>query len=235
MNGSPRIPGPRLVIGLFLVLLGAVLVFDEVGLFDADLVLPYWSLVLVLIGALQLLRGTGPLVALLLIAAGIWILAFNLGWTEIELSDAWPLILVLIGLALVRQALRDEPAEKADQGDRVSVVSIFADRVVRSASARFAGGRATAMLGAAKVDLTHAGIDGTAVLDVFAFWGGIEVTVPQEWGVIGQVVPVMAAFEDKTHPGTDDRQRLVIRGAALMGGIEVRHAAQSSAKERWTS
>ena len=39
-----------------------------------------------------------------------------------------------------------------------------------------------------------------AVLDVVAFWGGIELKVPAGWNVEGQVMPILGGFEDKTQP-----------------------------------
>ena len=84
------------------------------------------------------------------------------------------------------------------------------------------GGDLTAMMGGCEIDLRQASIDrDEAVIDVFAFWGGIEIKVPEDWTVIsardaadgrhrGQDAPAAATRPDK---------RLVIRGIAMMGGI----------------
>ena len=89
----------------------------------------------------------------------------------------------------------------------------------------FKGGSATAIMGGAKIDLRQASIgQGEAVLDVLAFWGGIEIRVPEDWLVVPQIFPFMGGFDDRTGPppvGT--RKRLIVRGLAFMGGVEVRH------------
>jgi hypothetical protein len=89
----------------------------------------------------------------------------------------------------------------------------------------FKGGNAVAIMGGAKIDLREASIaQGEAVIDVVAFWGGIEIKVPEDWIVSPQVFPFMGGFDDRTGPPpTGSRKRLVVRGLAFMGGVEVKH------------
>jgi hypothetical protein len=55
-------------------------------------------------------------------------------------------------------------------------------------------------------------------------WGGIEIRVPEDWTVVSKVVPVMAGVEDKTRPPQGaTAHRLVLRGLALMGGVEIKN------------
>jgi len=62
------------------------------------------------------------------------------------------------------------------------------------------------------------------VLDVFAMWGGIEILVPADWGVVVQGTPIMGAFEDKTSPPRDGSgAKLIIKGVVIMGGVEIKN------------
>jgi hypothetical protein len=94
----------------------------------------------------------------------------------------------------------------------------------RLSTQNFKGGTAIAVMGGAKIDLRTASIgQGEAAIDVLAFWGGIEIRVPDDWIVVSQVFPFMGGFEDKTGthmPGA--RKRLIVRGLAFMGGVEVK-------------
>jgi predicted membrane protein len=89
----------------------------------------------------------------------------------------------------------------------------------------FRGGALTAILGGCELDLRHASISsGQAVIDTFALWGGIDIKVPQEWSVVVQGTPILGAFDDKTvRVGGDGSKVLVIKGVALMGGVELKN------------
>jgi predicted membrane protein len=78
-------------------------------------------------------------------------------------------------------------------------------------------------MGGCELDLRHASIQGEAVLNVFAMWGGIEIKVPEDWVVSMQGTPILGGFSEKTMVSKDTSKRLVIRGYAIMGGVEVRN------------
>ena len=55
-------------------------------------------------------------------------------------------------------------------------------------------------MGGCEVDLRNAVINGDAVIDVFAMWGGIEIRMPEDFTLINRVTAVMGAVEDNTRP-----------------------------------
>jgi predicted membrane protein len=95
----------------------------------------------------------------------------------------------------------------------------------RPKSQDFQGGDATSLLGGCKIDLRQAAIKREeAILDVFALWGGIEVIVPRNWSVVIQGTPILGAFADKTDSSKEEGgPRLIIRGAVIMGGVEIKN------------
>ena len=103
-----------------------------------------------------------------------------------------------------------------------NIVAVLSQRKIANTSQEFTGARAVAFMGGCELDLTQADIASSpAVIEAFAMWGGIEIYVPDGWEIIGEVVPVMAGFEIKTVPTSAPRRQLIVRGAALMGGIVV--------------
>ena len=89
----------------------------------------------------------------------------------------------------------------------------------------FKQGDYTAFMGGCEIDLSQATMAAEgAVIDVFAFWGGIDLKVPKTVTIESQVTAVLGAFEDKTDRSqADPQQKLLIRGMAMMGGVDVKN------------
>src|SRR5262245_37052132 len=98
---------------------------------------------------------------------------------------------------------------------------------VRKVGAQFKGGEVVAVMGGCDVDLSAASIAGEAVLDVLAFWGGIGIRVPRGWEVVDRVTPILGGFDDRSDDAPAGAPRLVLRGAVIGGGIDVRHPKES--------
>jgi hypothetical protein len=219
----------RLVIGAFFVLLGLLLTLDNFGIAATHSLLRYWSLVLVVIGGLQIAAGRRVL-GILQLGAGLWVLGWNLGILHVSIFDLWPLVLIGAGLSMVARATgftvggpqTSTPAES-------SVVAVLSSRNVAVTSRVFSAASVFALMGSCKLDLTGAEMgEGRAVVDATAIWGGIVILVPPDWEVLSEVVPVMGGFEMKAASSTLPRRQLLVRGAALMGGIEVKNARRTA-------
>jgi hypothetical protein len=102
------------------------------------------------------------------------------------------------------------------------------ERIIRTPD--FRGGEVTAIMGGFEIDLRGAGIVGDeAVLEVFTLWGGVEIRVPEDWIVQIQATPILGGISETVTgpavpaaPSSGPRKRLVIRGTAIMGGVEVK-------------
>jgi predicted membrane protein len=95
-----------------------------------------------------------------------------------------------------------------------------------SDSAAFQGGDLVAVMGACRLDLRQASIAGSeAVIDVLTVMGGVELRIPETWTVDARVLPLMGGVTDRSRRATGQTatQRLVIRGTAFMGGVEVKN------------
>ncbi len=94
----------------------------------------------------------------------------------------------------------------------------------RGVSGDFKGGQAFAFMGGCEIDLRRASMArDEAVLDVFVFWGGAEIKVPEDWEVVNRGIAVLGGFVDNTRHPAGAQKRLVITGMAIMGGVEVKN------------
>jgi len=229
MNGNEgfRIT-PRLIIGLAIVAFGMLWLLDNMAYINASHYTRYWPVVLIAIGLAKLAEPrsakTGGIV---LIVIGAAFLGSTLTNFSFDFSDLFPLGLTLLGAKLVIDAMsRKRAASSAN--DPNSVVHAFAMMAgvhLQNTSPEFRGGDANAIMGGVELDLRNAQIkDGEeAVLDTFALWGGVEITVPENWRVIGQVMPLMGGFENKTRAAGASGPVLVVKGTAVMGAVEVKN------------
>jgi hypothetical protein len=226
---TPRFEGPkgRLAVGLVFICLGLVLTFDQAGVLNLEGFGRFWPLLLIGIGVVKARQpiedGQRAVGTALLLVGGLFQLLSVLSW-----GRAWPLVLVAAGTFLLWQATTRPPVP--DTAPRTSPVA--SELVLLGAFRRalrvpdFAGGYVTAVLGGIELDLRQCRIgESPAVLDVVAFWGGIDLKVPREWTVEGRVVPIMGGFDQRASgpTGPEEGPRLVVRGFAVMGGVAVGH------------
>jgi hypothetical protein len=223
---APRVT-PLFIFGVAIFLAGIAFTLDNLGVVDADQFVDLWPMILVAVGLAKVAAApatSGWLTAGIWILVGVWWTLFNLAIVDFHPIDFWPVFLIIAGFTLVRRALR-RPASGAEPSpDRLSGFAVLGGSSRRSASPDFKGGDFTAVMGGCEVDLRDARIaTGPAVIDVFAFWGGVEIRVPDDWAVDSEVTAILGGFDDKSGKGIVDKsQRLIIRGLAMMGGVEVR-------------
>jgi class 3 adenylate cyclase len=99
------------------------------------------------------------------------------------------------------------------------------------------GGRtkAVAVMGGCDMDLRRAEIEGPEVeITAFAFWGGIEIIVPEGFDVELRGFSFMGgrSLRLKDVPIVPGSPRIVVRGFAVMGGIEVKSRPNRSARQQ---
>jgi Domain of unknown function (DUF5668)/Cell wall-active antibiotics response 4TMS YvqF len=219
---------PGLVVGVAVMLLGAVLTLDNFGLFEGTQIIRFWPLLLVALGVARLV-GAGQLGrhpdAYVFLFLGVGLLFVNFG--VVRFRDMLAVLLLCGGAAIAWRAAKGAgraptPASLADPSRYFDLVAIMGG-VHRLVGAQdFQGGHATAVLGGCEIDLTRASpAGGVAVINIFAFWGGVDIKVPDDWAVEIQGVAVLGGFTDSSHRPLEDRKKLIVTGYTVMGGVEV--------------
>ena len=229
MNGSNgfRI-SPRLIVGLTILALGILWTLDSMDILESEYYTQFWPVAVILVGAARLVDPrASKSSAIVFMAFGGFLLFATLSHFRFSFSNLIPLGIALLGAKLVWDALGRKRAD-ASYDDPNSVVHAFAMMAGihhQSTSQSFRGGDANAIMGGVELDLSKAQMkDGEeAVLDAFAMWGGIEIRVPENWRIVGQVMPLLGGFDNKTRTASTTGPVLIIRGAAVMGAVEVKN------------
>ncbi len=138
------------------------------------------------------------------------------------------------GLFVLRLLLRRKKFRKkyGDDGGAVSVWSIFGGREWRSDGTPFRGGNVIATFGACEVDLTGTTVNNDeASIEATAIFGGVKIVVPHGWRIVTNGSQLFGAYVNKTRPpqsGSGSAPRLLVKGLALGGAVEVTHTATDS-------
>jgi predicted membrane protein len=230
MSARPRFT-PQVLFGLLVIVAGVLFTLDNLDVIDAEPYLRYWPAGLVALGLLKLAQireGGGWFGGLFLVALGTWMLLERMVYIRIDLHEVWPLFLVFFGGYMVWRGIGGTRRVRAtDSNAHLSALAVMAGIARGNNSAAFEGADLTAIMGGCEIDLRQASIaPGTeAQIDCFAFWGGIDIRVPEDWTIILHVVPLMGGVEDKTRPAQQAAggKCLHIRGFAIMGGIAIKN------------
>jgi predicted membrane protein len=217
---------PRLIIGLAILALGALWTLDNLNLLESENFTQWWPVVLIAIGAVQFLnRKTNRMGPVLLMAAGVFLLAVTVGGYDFDLGDLIPLAIALFGAKLVWDAVsrRSARAGIANDDSTVSSFAMMAGVHWQSTSRAFRGGEVNAIMGGVELDLRNVEIKpgDEPVIDALAIMGGVEIFVPVGWKIVASVLPIMGGFEDKTAARSETGPTLTVRGTAIMGAIVV--------------
>lgn len=224
-----RRSAPGLILGLAIIAFGLALTLDNLDVIEVGQVTRFWPVLVMLAGLAKVFespRAWRDVNAWVWVAFGV---ALQLHVLDIvRIYRLWPLVFVFAGLSMVLR--RREPCERGHASDVSADSSIsalaFMGGVSRgNASADFRGGSVTAVMGGIELDLRQAKIaNGVAEIEVFSFWGGIEITVPPDWTVDTRGWALLAGFDDQTQGGApNSQQRLVVSGLAIMAGVEIKH------------
>jgi len=242
---------PRLVLGLALMAFGTLFLLDELRIVDFDDIFRWWPLIPLAVGVTMIARPAGTAsraFGTLLAVFGVWQLLYDFDLIDFEFWDAWPLLLIGTGAWVVWRSMSESdqpflgpkvpiaPAaprgghsehESADAGtgsneDNLSAFAFIGHVAKSTTSKSFHTADLTAIMGGCTIDLRAAdvGPDG-AVIDAFAFWGGIKIIVPTDWDVTNKVLPLLGGSEDSSRATPGSSKQVLVRGSAIMGGIEI--------------
>ena len=239
MNNSFRFSA-QFIFGVGIIIFGLLFTLDNLDLIEAREYLRFWPAIFVIVGLAKIVQP-GPTAAkvfgVALILLGSLMILDRLDLIYFNIWRLWPIFIILFGYSIVRGALGRQKVMEgntgflggksvADSNSYIKGAALMGGVVRSSDSQDFRGGELTAVMGGCEVDLRRASMkEGTeARLEIFTFWGGVELKVPEDWAVVVQVTPIMGGVEDKSVPPKGGAsKKLILTGQCIMGGAEVRN------------
>jgi hypothetical protein len=222
-----------MVPAIVLIGIGALFLLNNLHILDVHDIARYWPAILIAVGLVKLVDssdGTGRAGGAVLVAVGAVFMARTLGYLDVSIGDLWPLILIGLGLMMLFERsdvfkLGLKLGKTNLGGRKESAVFSGGKRVISDPN--FQGAKFDAVFGGFEIDLRRADIADSAVLELNAVFGGIEVRIPESWSVEMKGAGVFGGFVDNTMQ-PDPRlypqlKRLIVKGGAVFGGVEIKN------------
>ena len=224
---------PQFAFGLFVTLVGVVLMLDTLRVVDAGRAFSLWPIGLIALGGTILARGDdapGRFWGFVWVIVGSWWLLRNLGWITIGFWQLfWPLLLMAFGFSIIMRTLREGGHMRTLSTAAGHLFAVFTETKRQFDGQPFEGATMTAVFGSCDLDLRRAivppGED--RVVEIFGVFCGHRIHVPADWNVLLNVSPVMTDSKDERvaplspPPLTGAPPRLIVRGLAVLSDIKV--------------
>lgn len=211
----------RLMLGLFLVVIGTVFLLRNLEIIDLPWYFYTWQMLLITIGAFNFLTGNKS-AGFIITGVGLVFLLPKIA--DFDLKDFWPVILIIIGLSFFfRNRSKGNYLQNENKLDVIDEVAFLGggDKIFTSQALQ--GGKLSVTFGGLDIDLRKCRLaPGPQVLDISIFAGGIDLKIPDSWVVKSEITPVAGGFSDKRSPSTTNGDSmLILKGSIVFGGIDI--------------
>jgi hypothetical protein len=225
--------GHRLIPALIVIGIGVLFLLNNLNILYFSEWVRYWPVILIAIGLVKLVDANTPsghVAGAILVGVGAVFLVQTLGYLNVRLHDLWPLI--LIGAGLVMLFNRDSwhgvcRGPRTYAHGRMREASVFGGGKRQVNTQDFTGGHIDAVFSGYQIDLRGAIMTSdSATLKISAVFSGVEIRVPETWSVVMEGHGVFGGFADNTtqpDPRTPGLKRLIVRGDAVFGGVDVKN------------
>jgi len=224
-----------LMFGILIILAGVLALLRNLDFYIPVNIWSLWPVILIIIGLNKLVQPKeyrNTLWASVLLIIGVLFLLNNFDIIHFGIGEFWPVILILVGFLIIKQGTRSSRKDSLGK-DEINLSFILGGGDFNFSSTQLRGGDVLAIMGGGTLNLKEADMYGDVMtIDVFALMGGVEIIVPDRWQVTMQGIPFLGGMENKTSsraPADDSassseiKKQLVIKGMAIMGGVEVKN------------
>jgi predicted membrane protein len=219
----------KVVIGLLILIYGLLILLRNMGYIHGVRFWEFWPVILIFLGLHLLFKPqvrrqyfSGGLLTIL----GALFLLNNLEIIDLRWRLIWPILIILLGVVIIYHSIWRKK-NQASGKDILDLSMVFGGGDYKFDSKSLHGGSISAVMGGGTINLRNAEMaESEMVLDIHVIMGGIELIIPDHWAAIVGVTPVLGGVDNKSlasQTGEKPGKRLIVNGAAIMGGIEIRN------------
>ncbi|MCX6152452.1 MAG: DUF5668 domain-containing protein [Ignavibacteriales bacterium] len=232
--------GGRAIIGGIFLLMGVLFLLSNFEMIDFNIphILFSWQVILIIIGAIIIINSN-DVAGYILVAIGVIFLLSK--YYFFNAWELWPIALIILGIYILLNVKRkpknyhsnhfENSRSKGTEinEDILDEMAVFGGGKRYINSKNFQGGKITAIMGGAEIDLSDSQLaPGENVIDILAIMGGVSFYVPRDWKVILKITPLFGGFNDERRRDRNavypDDKVLIIKGVVIFGGGEIKEA-----------
>jgi predicted membrane protein len=213
------------LIGLFIVVVGLLLLFANLNLLDFHIAMKYlWPSLIILIGMVGMIeKKKFDITFSIILILGINFLLNNLKIVNDNLITIifWPLILVLFGSSLLFR--KDSSLKKPN--NQKYYTAVFGEISERNNDDNFIQSDITTIFGGGKIDFSEIKLkQNKAYINVVSIFGGMELILPEDYAIVAHGLPIFGSCENKvTTNNKDSKKQLIINYTVIFGGIDLKN------------
>ncbi len=225
----------RFIPAIILIGIGALFLLNNLHLVYFHDFLRFWPAILIAVGLVKLVDSAtneGRIAGGILVTVGGIFMLQALGYLTVGIFDLWPIILIAIGVwmlfgnSLRWPVLTDQSANL--KAGKIHEAAVFGGGKRNVADPDFRGGKVDVVFGGFEIDLRMSAIvSDSAELEINVIFGGVEIRIPEHWRVEMKGTGAFGGYSDETRQPSPSEfpviKRLVLRGAAVFGGVVVKN------------
>lgn len=221
----------NILFGIAFVIAGIGFAGNAFGMWNFSLFFDgWWTLFIIIPCVIVIIKNGFSPVPVIGVAVGVMLLL-----SEQKIIDGrmmrgliFPVILVIIGLAIIFRTSASSAAHQAKQinqmrkGQLPEYAAIFGSQNVRI-SESFYGANATAIFGGVELDLRDAVIREDIVINATAVFGGADIFLPANVKVKTSCLPIFGGVGNKARSSEDAGAPTVyINATCIFGGVDAK-------------
>ena len=222
----------RAFLSIVIVALGGVLLLKNLEVINISWDIFWgtvWAAGFVLSGLVNIFNyrnKTAWIWGLLLVAIGILIGLNSYGIVDVSIWKVfWPVVLIAAGLAMMfntspKGVKRSKKLDKDGGIGNEKIACFWGEE--DAVKGDYTGGSVGAVFGGGDFDLRQAKIKDGSVIEIFSFFGGVNITLPDDVIVKNEVRGFLGGTDDKTLPKDSAKKTLHLKGECILGGLEIK-------------
>lgn len=217
----------RIIIGIILVVCGAVYILGAFGIAEVDISLDGWWTLFIIIPCLNGLFTSkdkfgnfiGLAVGVFLLLAAQDVFDYDMVWKIIV-----PIIIIMLGIKLIVKSTSPQKKIVNVEKGQKKCVAAFNSQTFDYGDEEIAIAKIGAIFGGAKCNLTDAKIKDGSRLDLLCAFGGADIIVPENVNVKVNAFCLFGGISDKrvVTDTNKDNITLNINGFCIFGGADIK-------------